>query len=330
MGLDNKVPVLGYLSLYLSVLFFSSLIAADPETFHALTLEDSWIESLTAVWFLLAGFLLFATARMERSLSRRCAYILGAIAMVFAFGEEISWGQRIFGFATPDFLMSLNQKKEFNLHNINNVMFSIIYLNSALALCVATSAAFFCRKDRLLGIPLPSILLMLVFLTMLSYESGVWLGDATGMDFAEYLARTRISYGFIVVEVRALLLLFCVFALISRQVKLLVAFAATLALVLALSYVNYDNAYRLNIIDRGSLFEAREYLFAIGCLFYSLELILAQGRLAAISQAPFNGMKLPGGRIIPFWLITCSLVIAGSIALTLFQYFNAMATTAAG
>ena len=54
--------------------------------------------------------------------------------------------------------------------------------------------------------------------------------------------------------------------------------------------------------------------------------MLAQGRFAAISRVPFTGLKLRGRRI-PFWLMTCSLVIAGSIGLCFFQYFNAMAAT---
>ena len=91
-GLDNKVSVLGYLFLSLNVFFFSFLIATDLDTFRALTREDDWVENLTVVWFLLAGLLLFGTAWMERSFFRRCVYILGGMAMVFAAGEEISWG----------------------------------------------------------------------------------------------------------------------------------------------------------------------------------------------------------------------------------------------
>ena len=83
-GLDSTVGVFGYLCLCLNVFFFSSLVAADPWTFHALTREDGWVENLTAVWFLLAGFLLVVTAWMERSSFRRCVYILGGLAMVFA------------------------------------------------------------------------------------------------------------------------------------------------------------------------------------------------------------------------------------------------------
>ena len=314
----------------LNACFFSSLLIADPWTFHALSREDNWVENLTAVWFLLAGLLLFVTALVERSFFQRCVYILGAMAMVFAAGEEISWGQRIFGFATPDFLMHLNEQKEFTVHNIANKSFDIIYLNGTLILCMATSAAFFCRKDRLLGIPLPSILLMLGFLIVISYEGGENLRELSGENFREYLVGVKRSFGFILVEEKGLLLLFLIFALFSRQVELVIASAATLALVLALTYVNYHVNLSIESLYhvRGSLFEVREYLFGIGCLFYSLELALAQGRFAAISRAPFTDLKLPGRRI-PFWLMTCSLVIAGSIGLMFFQYFNSMARTAA-
>ena len=329
-GLD-AVGVLGYLCLCLNVFFFSSLLAADPWTFHALSGEDHWVENLTAVWFLLAGLLLFITALPERSLFRRCVYILGGMAMVFAAGEEISWGQRIFGFATPDFLMPLNVQQEFTVHNIANGLFDIIYLNGTLILCMATCVAFFCRKDRLFGIPLPSIPLMLGFLIILSYGSAANIEELSGANLSEYVMSIRRSFGFIVVdEEKGLLLLFLLFALFSRQVELIVASAATLALVLALTYVTY--AVNVSIERpqhvRASLLEVSEYLFGLGCLFYCLEILLAQGRFAAILRAPFTRLKLPGGRI-PFWLMTHSLVIAGSIGLMFFPYFNAMAETAA-
>ena len=318
----SPVSVFGYLCLCLHIFFFSSLIVADLDTFRALTREDSWVENLTAVWFLLAGFLLFGTALVERSFFRRCVYILGGLALVFAAGEEISWGQRLFGFATPEFLLPLNEQKEFTVHNIANKSFDFIYLNGTLLLCLATCAAFFCRKDRLFGIPLPSILLMLGFLLILSYESGATLKELSGANFREYLVGVKSYFGFIVVEEKGLLLLFLLFALFSRQVELVIASAATLALVLALTYVNYHSN-----VNAGGVYEVREYLFGLGCLFYCLELMLAQGRFTAISRT-FTSLKLPGWRI-PWWLLTCSLVIAGSIGLMFFQYFNNMAKTAA-
>ena len=228
--------------------------------------------------------------------------------MVFAAGEEISWGQRIFGFATPDFLLPLNHQKEFNVHNIISIdgRVNSIYRNGSLLLFMATSAAFFCRKDRILGIPFPSILLTLGFLAILSYDSGAGLSD---------LLR------FIVTRHKGLLLLLLIVALFSGQSKLVIAAAATLTLVFALSYVNYHNLYHHSIVSSG---EIREYLFGLGCLFYALELALAQRRLAAIAPAPLRGQQLAGRRI-PYWLMTGTLVIAGSIGLMVFQYFNPIA-----
>ncbi len=321
-GLHNKVSLFAYLFLCLNVLIFSFLIAANPEAARGLAWEDSWVESLTALWFLLAGVLLFAAAWKEPGLFRRCVYILGGLAMVFVVGEEVSWGQRVFGFETPGFLASLNEQNEFTVHNTANGLLTLVYLNGGLLLCMATCAAFFCRKDRLFGIPLPSVLLMLGLLIILSYESGAWLSDALGTSFREYLRDIRRSFGFIVIEEKALLLLFFIFTLFAGRVKLVVASVATLALVFALSYVNYENVNYVNRIDRGSMFEIREYLFAIACFFYSLELALAQGPLAAILRKPFSRLKLPEGRV-PLWLMACSLVIAGSAALMLFQFFNA-------
>ena len=337
--LDSRVGAFGYLCLCLNVFFFSSLLVTDPWTLYALSREDRWVENLTAVWFLLAGLLLFVTALMERSFFRRCVYVLGGMAMVFAAGEEISWGQRIFGFATPDFLMHLNQQKEFTVHNIANDMFTLIYLNGTLILCMITSAAFFLRKDKLFGIQLPSIPMMLGFLIITSYASGADFTDYFGNSFRENLRLIRDSLGFIIIEEKGLLIFFLIFALFSGHVKLVIASAATLVLTLALAYLNYYsievkvNAENLHSVEslfdlgvRGSLFEAREYLFGICCLFYCLELLLAQGRLAPISQAPFTALKLPG-RWIPSWVMTCSLVIIGSIGLIFFEYFNATAKT---
>ena len=274
------VGVFGYLFLCLNVLFFSSLLAASPLTFQALSREDYWVENLTAVWFLLAGLVLFVTALVERGIFFRCVYILGGMAMVFVAGEEISWGQRIIGFATPDFLMPLNEQGEFTVHNIANKSFDFIYLNSVMLLCMVTSAAFFCRKDRLIGIPLPSILLMLGLLMIISYEPAANLREIQGSNFREYLVGVKRSLGFIVVEEKGLLLLFLIFTLFFGQVKLVIASAATLTLVVALTYVNYRNDVAQGV------YEVREYLFGLGCLFYSLEIFAGSGTARAISRAP--------------------------------------------
>ena len=63
--------------------------------------EDYWVENLTAVWFLLAGLLLFVTAWAERSFLRRCVYILGGMAMVFAAEKKSVGGSASSGLPRP-------------------------------------------------------------------------------------------------------------------------------------------------------------------------------------------------------------------------------------
>ena len=261
------------------------------------------MENLTAVWFLLAGLLLFATALVERSFFRRCIYILGGLAMTFVCGEEISWGQRIFGFATPDFLMGLNVQEEFNVHNIDPAGWTNIRQNGVLLLCMVTGAAFLCRKDRLFGIPLPSILLVLGFLMVMSIHS-------RQMQILTFVFAREKELLFVVI-----------YALLSKQGRLFMITVATAALVVAVPYVEHQFSP-----PYAGHQELNEYLFGIVCLFYSLELLLAQGRLAAISWVPFTGLRLLDGR--SFWLMICSLFVGGSIGLTFFAYSTARDRTA--
>lgn len=289
---------MGYLCLCLSALFFRYLLVGDPWTYSLLTREDGLAENLTAVAFFLAGLLLFATAPAERSGFRRGIYMLGGMAMMFVGGEEISWGQRIFGFATPDFLMGVNEMGEFNVHNIGRIGIDWVRLrqNGPLLLCMVTGTAFLCRKDRLFGIPLPSVPLVLGFLVSLSH------------------GRTDIlTFVFMFVVICALL---------SKPGRLFMVTVATAVLVLAVAYVE-----RSVFVPNARSEEVQEYLLGIVCLFYSLKLLLAQGRLAAIARAPFTGLKLPDGRAC--WLLVSSLVIAGSIGLMLFEDYAAGARTAA-
>ena len=329
-GLGNEVAVFGYLGLCLSALGLGYLAAVSPDAYNTLAKEDHWVESLTAVLFFLAGILLLATALAERSLLRRCIYALGAAALVFAAGEEISWGQRIFGLATPDFLLEANAQQELNVHNISTNTFGQIYNEATLLLCIISGVAFFCGKDRLGGIPLPSILLVLGFLLVSGYrplyEEGV---------LSHIVSRESVAF------------LICVYALLSSRTKLLMAAVAILAVVLIYQYVIYHSAV---IEDR--LYEVREYLFSFACLCYAGELLLGQRRFDAL---PFRWLRLPGfranadkrnarrfdknvGKSAGFgrheflrlhWSAVCAVIIAGGIALAVMGYVNAESRKAA-
>lgn len=45
---------------------------------------------------------------------------LAAIACFYVAGEEVSWGQHLFGWATPEFWAEVNDQQETNLHNTSS------------------------------------------------------------------------------------------------------------------------------------------------------------------------------------------------------------------
>ncbi len=76
--------------------------------------EDGIIEYMTFFSFLIATFL-FIGAFLRR---KNIFFLLLAIVFFMGAGEEISWGQRIFSFSTPESLNKINVQNEFNIHNI--------------------------------------------------------------------------------------------------------------------------------------------------------------------------------------------------------------------
>ncbi len=258
----------------------------------------------------MAGLLLFVTASADKGI-RRGLYMLGGLALLFGAGEEISWGQRLFGFATPEFLKTVNTQDEFNVHNINLTLVKLVLKVvdfGPVLLCLVTSAAFFCRQRTVLGIPVPSLPLLFGFLVMDSY----WIAYRGPVGWEMFFDPSFVSG-----RAKILLFLFVIYSLLSRQPRLFMVAGATVTLVLASSYINVSH-------DSHDLMEVKEYLFGLLCLFYSGELWLAQGvrgRWPASFRVSFAGLKLPAIRT-PFLLTMCSLVMAGSIGLVFFEYFG--------
>jgi hypothetical protein len=99
----------------------------SPNTLAPLTYEDGWIENLTAIGFGI-GAVAFGLAAWRTPYLRKSA-TAWALAMTIGWalisfvcmGEEISWGQRIFGIQTPAYMARINKQDEFNIHDIGAV-----------------------------------------------------------------------------------------------------------------------------------------------------------------------------------------------------------------
>jgi hypothetical protein len=150
---------------------------ADTEFGRGLTAEDGPIEWLGALAFLVAAILqsvLFLRSRVpERRrllpFMARNPFFLGlAVVLFLGFAEEISWGQRIFGWATPAGMVVENIQGETNIHNL-----ALFYGDSLLSIhrlfnifwfsyCVLVpiTAAFVALLSRLydrISLPIPPL-----------------------------------------------------------------------------------------------------------------------------------------------------------------------------
>lgn len=261
-----------YLAIGLTVAAFTLLLAISPWRYHLVLFEDGPVENLTAVAFLLAGLGLFTAAWRLRVGFGRLPFALLGVVMVVIAGEEISWGQRILGFATPDAL-SRNSQGEANLHNMPAVSRFTLRASIAFMLlpCIFGAAGALGRRERLFGVPLPSLPLALGGLVALAWrgEGRLYGRDA---DFGFWL-----GYAFDGPNVPFLML--GVYALVARRFGWLLAVAAAQALCAAFGYVDQHVAKS----QRHPSAELRELLFGLFWLGYAAQLLAcwrdASGRL---------------------------------------------------
>ena len=112
------------LILVICAICFSTILLPD-ESFLYLTDEDGPFECAGAMFFIFTSILIFTLffgknrfqneqdALYFSTKSKRIWFLLLGILFFFLFGEEISWGQRIFGWAGFD----SNVQGETNFHN---------------------------------------------------------------------------------------------------------------------------------------------------------------------------------------------------------------------
>ncbi len=98
--------------------------------------EDHFFEWMTVVLLLLSAIFLVLSVYPLRNVKQLKTVeidsirliILGISLFLILFAmEEISWGQRIFNWQTPEGIFKSNYQKETNLHNIFNPFFKILY-----------------------------------------------------------------------------------------------------------------------------------------------------------------------------------------------------------
>jgi len=118
-----------FIGILLLTLFgiYSIFVLLGEKTLSFLTTEDGLIESAGALFFFAAAMLfliLFWKDKLGNDLflfrtGKNVFYLLLAFLFLVAAGEEISWGQRILNFRTPEVFEQKNVQKELNIHNLD-------------------------------------------------------------------------------------------------------------------------------------------------------------------------------------------------------------------
>ena len=142
----------------------------DPAVFDRISQEDGELENLTALGLLIGSVLLFVRfikvykTKNKLWISLNVLMILG---LFFGFGEEISWGQRIFEVESSEFFSQNNAQNETNLHNLKvgdvkinrilslvlTIVFGIYFL---FTLLIYKKTSFLKKLIDDFGIPIPT------------------------------------------------------------------------------------------------------------------------------------------------------------------------------
>ncbi len=101
------------------------LARLDKELYRFLLHEDGVVEWAQFICFVVACVAGVGVARFRFRAGhpwQAALFLCLAVVMVFAAGEEISWGQRVLELQTPEYFQLNNKQDEISLHNIGSTL----------------------------------------------------------------------------------------------------------------------------------------------------------------------------------------------------------------
>jgi len=171
-----------------------------------LTKEDGIIESLGALFLLASSMIFFITFLRDKNCNdlflfktnKNYFFLFFAILFFLGFGEELSWGQRIFNLQTPEAFTKINFQNETNLHNLKmfnelgllnaNHLFTYFWVTYCLIIPLLYNKSSIAAK-WLNKINLPIVPLWLAIFFLLSYSISLVL--KFGFDFSQSVTEVK-------------------------------------------------------------------------------------------------------------------------------------------
>ena len=195
----------GNLLAVLIFLVFVLWAELAPFSLERSSLEDGPIEYLTTILFGLAGicFLLIIKRspmlKERHELWRYFFLICWALLMFVFLGEEISWGQRLFEYGTPESIAAANVQEEFNLHNLSFLeakkytMLSLMMLITGVILPLAALSTKVKRIIQKLAFPVAPLAYMGFFI--FSYAFGKYYYFRLDLDASSEVRELLMAFG---------------------------------------------------------------------------------------------------------------------------------------
>ena len=233
----------------------SCVLLFNNELYGSITKEDGLVEFLGFFFLLFAGGYLIA-ASFTRFIEKKrgvlggiILLVLGLVFFLTAF-EEISWGQRIFGFETPSDIVQINNQSEFNFHNIDKNFFDRLVDHLTILFVMFSTAMIFIKKPFVLGIKLPDTYITLSFALI---------------PFYHQYSQIHIDFYYVLYIPIALLIYRSFF---KFNHKMFAAGLLTILITLLIFWLHtkYNHLFPAH---NNSANEIRETLFALVCAFYA-------------------------------------------------------------
>ena len=117
---SSSFAIVANVSIIAILVAFCALQTSSPTRLYLAVQEDGALEWLTFWGFLVAACAFIEAAGRQRHALQTIPWFaagLGLFCFLVAM-EEISWGQRVFGYRPPAYFLKNNFQQELNLHNV--------------------------------------------------------------------------------------------------------------------------------------------------------------------------------------------------------------------
>jgi hypothetical protein len=202
-ALDREQWLLWAVALFplCAMILIVALKMVKPGMFMILNREDGFVEWATAIVYVGGSGFAASLAlhfRRQKETLHAVLYAGLAIGMIFIAMEEISWGQRLLGIDTPDYIAQRNLQDELTFHNIDGFPLHAAYiavgLYGAFSRMIAQPVLGRRYPDLVNLLTPPRALFLFFFIPALlyGYYEFIWYTDLVprGVEWSEYWAET--------------------------------------------------------------------------------------------------------------------------------------------